>query len=63
MKYNYAFLAGFLESELKNLAYDEKFRNFKSVGYRLDYVQKIINNAMLKAAVHENHRPTESAGR
>lgn len=42
---NYAFLAGFLEAELKSLAYDETFASLKNGNDRLDYVTKLIEGA------------------
>lgn len=42
---NYAYLAGFLESELKSLAYDETFASLKNGSDRRDYVANLIKNA------------------
>ena len=49
---NYAFLAGFLEAELKSLAYDETFASLKNGCDRLDYVQNRIKNANKAAKEH-----------
>jgi hypothetical protein len=42
---NYAYLAGFLEAELKSLAYDETFASLKNASDRRDYVINLIKNA------------------
>lgn len=42
---NYAYLAGFLEAELKSLAYDETFASLKNGSDRRDYVANLIKNA------------------
>ena len=42
---NYAYLAGFLEAELKSLAYDETFASLKNGSDRRDYVINLIKNA------------------
>jgi hypothetical protein len=47
---NYAYLAGFLEAELKSLAYDETFASLNNGSDRREYVTKLISNAN-KAAV------------
>lgn len=42
---NYAYLAGFLESELTALAYDNKFEKLDTPTEKLDYIKKLIANA------------------
>lgn len=46
---NYCYLAGMLESELNNLAYDEKFLRMKDHSDRLEYVKAIVFKAHNKA--------------
>lgn len=46
---NYPYLAGMLQSEIANLAYDEKFFKMKNAQHRIEYVKNIISNAEKKA--------------
>ena len=46
---NYAYLSGILESEIYNLAYDEKFIKIRDCNDRREYVKKVIENAKQKA--------------
>ena len=46
---NYAYLSGFLQSELYNLAYDEKFAKLTSHLDRKQYIEKIVSEANAKA--------------
>lgn len=46
---NYPYLAGFLESELKNLATDDVFLRLKNDDYRRDYIRQLIKNAYAQA--------------
>ena len=39
---NYAYLAGFLESELTALAYDAKFEQLDTPTEKLEYIKKLI---------------------
>jgi hypothetical protein len=50
---NYAYLSGFLKSELYNLAYDEKFVKMKSYLERKQYIDKIVSEANTKAKEFE----------
>lgn len=50
---NYAYLSGFLQSELYNLAYDEKFAKLKSHLDRKQYIDKIVSEANAKAKEFE----------
>jgi hypothetical protein len=53
---NYPYLAGFLESELRALAYDSKFLSFKKSddNARMEYVKKLIENAHKKTIDFES---------
>lgn len=55
MNINYPYLAGYLQSELKNLAGDAKFLKLKSFDARMDYVQNILNEATIKAKQFESN--------
>ncbi len=48
---NYAYLSGFLESELRALTYDPHYLDFAPGDYagRADYVKKLIEDARQKA--------------
>jgi len=48
---NYAYLAGFLESELRALPYDSKFINLKKNDHdgRVTYIKNLIETAHKKA--------------
>jgi hypothetical protein len=46
---NYAYLAGMMESEMRFLAFDEKFIKMKDHNDRLEYVKDIIERAHTKA--------------
>jgi hypothetical protein len=50
---NYAYLSGMLESELRSLAYDEKFFKMKNHDDRIEYVKKLIADANVKAIEFE----------
>jgi hypothetical protein len=50
---NYAYLSGFLESELRALAYDDKFFRIKDTNDRIDYLKKLISNAHAKTVDFE----------
>jgi hypothetical protein len=52
---NYAYLAGFLESELRSLPYDDKFILLKKNDFdgRVAYIKKVIENAHIKAKEFE----------
>lgn len=52
---NYPYLAGYLESVIKNLAYDEKFRSFKKndCEARENYLRGLINEAQAAARKFE----------
>ena len=50
---NYAYLAGMLESELRFLAYDEKFFQMKDHNDRIEYVKGIITRANAKTKEFE----------
>ena len=57
---NHSYLAGYLESTLKNLAHDEKFLSFKKHDYngRYEYILGLIkeaNDAMVK--FETNYKP------
>lgn len=51
---NYAYLAGMLESELRFLAYDEKFFQMKDHNDRIEYVKAIIARANAKTKEFES---------
>lgn len=42
---NYAYLAGFLEAELKSLAHDRTFAKMKDSDDKRTYINKLIKNA------------------
>lgn len=46
---NYAYLSGFLESEIYNLAYDDKFLKIRDCDDRREYVKKLVENAKQNA--------------
>lgn len=55
---NYAYLAGMLESEMRFLAYDEKFFAMKDHNDRIEYVKKLIAGANTKAREFEAQMST-----
>lgn len=50
---NYPFLSGWLESELKNIAYNAQFVKL-DVQERMDHVHKIIAEARKEAIKYQN---------
>jgi hypothetical protein len=50
---NYPFLSGYLQSEMLNLASNHKFLNMESHFDRMDYIQKLINEAKAAAIKYE----------
>lgn len=51
---NYAYLSGVLQSELEFLAGDDKFCNIKNHDERRQYINKIVENAKVKARKYES---------
>ena len=51
---NYPYLAGLLRSTLEHLAFDEKFSKIDDVRERMAYLQKLGNEANMKAIEYEN---------
>lgn len=50
---NYPFLSGYLQSEMLNLASNHKFLKMESPFDRMDYIQKLINEAKAAAIKYE----------
>ena len=50
---NYPFLSGYLQSEMAGLANDYKFLKMDSPFDRMDYIQKLINEAKAAAINYE----------
>lgn len=51
---NYAYLSGYLQSALENLAYDDKFLKMKGDERRRDYLREMVREAQLKAIKFES---------
>ena len=51
---NYAYLSGYLQSALENLAYDHKFLKMKGDERRRDYLREMVREAQLKAIEFES---------